>query len=414
MSTTSHFLAGCMTTLKILCGWPTKRVLSYASYRIDDPEDVAWSVVLASPNKRYIERINRDDLGDTSMQLQSFSKGVPRADTSNASDDNEPPCVRNDCDPIWVLINMASQGSDDEASELGKAASQLQSYIDLLTRDHVKISIKNWKLVPDDTKDLIWEQVKATCLESANSKWRTWKCRLHKDFILPNKDNPDEMYKPPPDSGILDHDWGVFVHSRVSTKFQQLSEQQKKRRSKHLYPHRLSRKGYANYAEEIKDLHGDEEVDRCLLWKKARLNKEGTTDNENLKIAIQKIDEYIREKEEGTLHSEATSSDLLSLALDKPEHAGRVRGKGSGVKPKSYFQSTRESRRATNQGSQALCNAELEEIKRKIEEQTGQIRVLDHVVHELKGKMEKFESKHAENDKESEGLASCSVMKIVN
>ncbi|KAH6787886.1 hypothetical protein C2S52_007438 [Perilla frutescens var. hirtella] len=237
---------------------------------------------------------------------------------------------------------------------------------------------------------------------------------MHKDFILPNKDNPDEMYKPPPDSGILDHDWGVFVHSRVSTEFQQLSEQQKKRRSKHLCPHRLSRKGYANYAEEIKDLHGDEEIDRCLLWKKARLNKEGATDNEDLKIAIQKIDEYIREKEEGTLHSEATSSDLLSLALDKPEHVGRVRGKGLGVKPKFYFQSTRESRRATNQGSQALCNAELEEAKRKIEEQVGQIRVLDHVVHELKGKMEKFESKHAENDKESEGLASCSVMKIVN
>ncbi|KAH6776554.1 hypothetical protein C2S52_014115 [Perilla frutescens var. hirtella] len=453
-------------------------------FYIQDPEDVAWSVVLASPNKRYIERINRDDLGDTSMQLQGFSKGVPIADTSNASDDNEPPCVRNDCDPIWinapnlefdpylhvfveqVLNNMASQSGDDEVSgskdnqstrttrakrrkvclnsvaqrrvkgviedvdfnkdgqPVGKVAAQLQSYIGLLARDHVKISIKNWKLVPDDKKDLIWEQVKASynvpetwkaaCLESANSKWRTWKCRLHKDFILPNKDNPDELYKPPADSGILDHDWGVFVHSRVSAEFKQLSEQQKERRSKHLYPHRLSRKGYANYAEEIKDLHGDEEVDRCLLWKKARLNKEGTTDNENLKIAIQKTDEYIREKEEGKLHSEATSSDLLSLALDKPEHAGRVRGKGSGVKLKSYFQSTRESKRATTQGSQALCNAELEEAKRKIEEQAGKIQDLDHIVQELKGKMEKFESKHAENDKDSEGLASCSVIKIVN
>ncbi|KAH6822244.1 hypothetical protein C2S53_009664 [Perilla frutescens var. hirtella] len=158
---------------------------------------------------------------------------------------------------------------------MGKAASQLQSYIGLLARDHVKISIKNWKLVPDDTKDLIWEQVKAsynvpetwkaTCLESANSKWRTWKCRMHKVFILPNKDNPDELYKPPADSGILDHDWGVFVHSHVSIEFQQLSEQQKERRSEHLYPHQLSWKCYANYAEEIKVLIN-------ILFEMSRMN----------------------------------------------------------------------------------------------------------------------------------------------
>ncbi|KAH6794419.1 hypothetical protein C2S52_004896 [Perilla frutescens var. hirtella] len=491
--------------LKILCGWPTKRVLSYASYRIDG--------VLFSTLKRDETRVTQNSgvsMCETVMQIASVKDKNPivsdimfygrteeiweldytkfqvvvfkyswvdnnsgvKVDDSGFTlvnlnkvgylskpyycwvDNNSGFTFILGSQAKQVLKNMVIHASDDEASEskdnksthttrakrgkvcfnsvaqrrakgviqdvdfnmdgqpVEKAASQLQSYIGLLVRDHVKISIKNWKLVSDDTKDLIWEQVKgcynvpetwkAACLESANSKWRTWKCRMHKDFILPNKDNPDEMYKPPPDSGILDHDWG------------QLSEQQKKMRSKHLYPYRLSRKGYANYAEEIKDLHGDKEIDRCLLWKKARLNKKGATDNENLKIAIQKIDEYIREKEEGTLHSEATSSDLLSLALDKPEHAGRVRGKGLGVKPKSYFQSIRESRRATNQGSQALCNAELEEAKRKIEEQAGQIRVLDHVVHELKDKMEKFESKHAENDKESEGLASCSVMKIVN
>ncbi|KAH6781086.1 hypothetical protein C2S52_012323 [Perilla frutescens var. hirtella] len=301
-------------------------------------------VVLASPNKRYTEMINRDDLGHTPMQLQSFSKGVPIADTSNASDDNEPPCVRNDCDLIWV--NGANLEFDVDFNK------PLQSYIGLLARDHVKISIKNWKLIPDDMKDLIWAQVKtsynvpetwkASCLESANSKWQTWKCRTHKDCILPNKDNPDELYKPPVDSGMLDHDWRVFVHSRVSTQFQ---------------------------------------------------------------------DEYIRKKEERKLHLEGCSSDLLSLSLDKPEHVGRVRGKGSGIKPKSYFQSTRESRRATNQGSQALCNAELEEAKRKIEKQAGQINCPSRII---KGKMEKFESKHAKIDKESEGLTSCSVIKVAS
>ncbi|XP_057809078.1 uncharacterized protein LOC131023551 [Salvia miltiorrhiza] len=71
-------------------------------FYIQDPEDEAWSVVLASPNKRYTEEVNRDNMGDISVQLQGFSSTVPVVDSNNASDENEPPCVREDCDVIWV------------------------------------------------------------------------------------------------------------------------------------------------------------------------------------------------------------------------------------------------------------------------------------------------------------------------
>lgn len=35
------------------------------------------------------------------------------------------------------------------------------------------------------------------------------------------------------------------------------------------------------------------------MWKRAQLSKEGDTKDENLKMTIQKIDKYIREKEDG-------------------------------------------------------------------------------------------------------------------
>lgn len=71
-------------------------------FYIKDPEDEDWSVVLVSPNKRYTEGTKRDDLGDVSIQLQSFSKGLPQVDTNNSSDENEPPCVRDDFEGTWV------------------------------------------------------------------------------------------------------------------------------------------------------------------------------------------------------------------------------------------------------------------------------------------------------------------------
>lgn len=75
------------------------------------------------------------------------------------------------------------------------------------------------------------------------------------------------------------------------------------------------------------ELYNDDEIDRAIMWKTARLSKEGDTKDENLKMTIQKIEKYIREKEDGVFKSKGRYSDLLTSALEKPEHSGRVRGK---------------------------------------------------------------------------------------
>ncbi|XP_073121501.1 uncharacterized protein [Henckelia pumila] len=144
---------------------------------------------------------------------------------------------------------------------VGEAAIGMQSYIGVVAREKVKISYKTWKQVPIDVKELIWDLVnlsynvdakwKKGCLRSANSKWRQYKAHLTQTFILGKLDKPEELYEPPASHGIPKDDWSAFVISRMSGDFIKLSEQQKYRRKQNVYPHRLSRKGYARFASEI-------------------------------------------------------------------------------------------------------------------------------------------------------------------
>ncbi|XP_039062789.1 uncharacterized protein LOC120207397 [Hibiscus syriacus] len=70
-------------------------------------------------------------------------------------------------------------------------------------------------------------------------------------------------------------EWTVFVSQRLSKKWEEISEKAKKMRGQHRYNHRLSRKGYAGLTLEIMQETGKEEdeIDRALLWKKARQMK---------------------------------------------------------------------------------------------------------------------------------------------
>ncbi|KAL8480961.1 hypothetical protein ACS0TY_027474 [Phlomoides rotata] len=62
----------------------------------------------------------------------------------------------------------------------------------------------------------------------------------------------------------------------MSDEFKEKSNKQKGVRASYKYPHRLSRKGYARYANEIRSLlSGDPEVDRTVLWPKGCKTKKG-------------------------------------------------------------------------------------------------------------------------------------------
>ncbi|XP_073133553.1 uncharacterized protein [Henckelia pumila] len=194
---------------------------------------------------------------------------------------------------------------------IGEFAGEMQSYIGVLVREKIKISYKTWKQVPNDVKELIWESVNLTynidqswkkgCLSSANNKWRQYKAFLTQKFIFSKMDKPNELKDPPIGYGITRDDWSSFVISRMTDDFMKESDEQKKRRRQNVDPHRLSRKGYARFADEIaSELCDDDEINRALIWKRGRVNKEGEFEGDDLRMAVQKIDDYVQNNERGS------------------------------------------------------------------------------------------------------------------
>ncbi|KAI3690691.1 hypothetical protein L2E82_05748 [Cichorium intybus] len=82
--------------------------------------------------------------------------------------------------------------------------------------------------------------------------------------------------------------------------WQEKSEGGKKVRSHNKYNHRLSRKGYAGLMDEISQQTGmnEEDIDRSLLWKKAREKKTGGY-AQNVQTVVDKIEELQNSENHG-------------------------------------------------------------------------------------------------------------------
>ncbi|KAA0033120.1 uncharacterized protein E6C27_scaffold269G002580 [Cucumis melo var. makuwa] len=95
---------------------------------------------------------------------------------------------------------------------------------------------------------------------------------------------------------------------------------QKERRKKNKYNHRLSRKGYANLREELKNIPSEEsELDRASMWKKTRVDKKGQYDNEDVQEVVNRIDEISKT----CADKEPSPNDVLTQDLGTRESSGR-------------------------------------------------------------------------------------------
>ncbi|PRQ17594.1 putative Ulp1 protease family catalytic domain, putative transposase, Ptta/En/Spm, plant [Rosa chinensis] len=236
----------------------------------------------------------------------------------------------------------------------GRIRHTLQSYIGMLARTKVPINIVSWPEVDGDLKDKLWLDVQETfkvapeskklVLTSAGTKWRAFKTMLTRKYVLPYLGKKKKLRKPPSQYNFVGREpWKDFVKERTTEKFLQLHNEQSERVKKRKYHHRLSRKGYIGLEEELrKTLPEGEVIDRAIMWKKARQRKDGDIDEEARGVAT-KIDDLLEKKSKGELEISG-SSDVLSQALETPEHSGRVRGVGGFVNPSTYFKMPKQKR----------------------------------------------------------------------
>nr|KAJ0226796.1 hypothetical protein LSAT_V11C100024300 [Lactuca sativa] len=229
---------------------------------------------------------------------------------------------------------------------VGKEATKLSTFEGLVARTMVPITYDSWLEVSEEVREGLWQYVlfvvdpkswKQT-LQSIGKKWRNFKHYLYAKFIKNRSKDPKEnLFKPPKDYPFIKkEDWKVFVSHRVTKKWEEKSMKAKNTHAHHKYNHRLSRKGYAGLINDIMQETGktEEEIDRTVLWKKARELKTGGYDAD-VKMIVDKIDELQKSGSFGEVT--CGTHDVLTEALGTQEQRGRVRGMGKFITPQQYF-----------------------------------------------------------------------------
>ncbi|RVW34225.1 hypothetical protein CK203_102204 [Vitis vinifera] len=231
------------------CDWVDNKNASQAKqvFYVEDQLDPKWSIVLSIPPKYFNNMEGLDDFTDNCMEHHPFISSMPEVESFDVMDES---------------------GNIHERR---------------LT--HVPIIVESWSKVPKETKEKLWDLITTSFNVNQNSKrncfllmgirFRTFKYKLTKKYILPFKNDPEKLKKPPSIYPFIQEDhWRQFVKDRLSEHFNEYRKVQKSRRDKHIYNHYLGRKGYARFEQDILQVEGGiGRVDRSVLWKKAREKK---------------------------------------------------------------------------------------------------------------------------------------------
>ncbi|KAL5546690.1 hypothetical protein UlMin_006377 [Ulmus minor] len=217
---------------------------------------------------------------------------------------------------------------------IGKNASEMQSYIGVVARQTVPLSICSWPKVSAELKKKIWEQVRAAydvdpkcekvVLSSAGLKWRQFKSNLAVEIIIPNKEHMEKLRRPPLAYNFINQkDWEMFVALRVSAKYLKMHAAAIGRVKRKKYHYRLLRLGYANKEAKVQEQYGlTSDVERHELWKMGHKKKNGEYGSESVREVVKKIDEISKKYKEGSV-TFSGANDVLT-AIIGPEHSGSI------------------------------------------------------------------------------------------
>ncbi|KAL6334458.1 hypothetical protein AAG906_015651 [Vitis piasezkii] len=202
-----------------------------------------------------------------------------------------------------------------------------------VSTNHGAIYHLDWRVVPVELKEKLWDYVKGAFLVDENSKTTSY----HPLGLALVSLQPPTEY-----NYIPIEDWRKLVANRLSKEFR-VKSKRKRKEEKYVYIHRVSRKGYAGLQEELVNAKDSSRkpIDRWVLWKLARLKK-GEYD-EVTRPVVEKIDELTKAVEEGKITC-VGQKDILTLALGTLEHPGRIialkAGKKEPLTPRSEVSST--------------------------------------------------------------------------
>ncbi|KAL0815353.1 hypothetical protein Bca101_071797 [Brassica carinata] len=169
---------------------------------------------------------------------------------------------------------------NDMGEPVGPGSVKLSSYLGPLVREHVTVTVEDWRKVSEEVKTVLWKSIqarfeldedyqKSVVLRQMGCLWRASKSRLVTQ-IKSKATNQERMNLRP--KNVNHVEWRKFVKCKTSSAF-------KERRSKQI-PHTCSRRGTVRLAEDMKKECGDPStVNRLKVWVKSRTKKDGTPVN---------------------------------------------------------------------------------------------------------------------------------------
>ena len=236
------------------------------------------------------------------------------------------------------------------------ACAKFRNSCGFLVKEHVPITVTDWRLLPEETKELLWEKLQTTirfptgteeaakqnALKTMGKSFRGWKSELNKEFVK-KKLVPYSKY-----GKITPEQWAEFIRQKTTPEAIKLGESFKHLAKKNKHHHHLGSSGYAPKIPEWRrqeeeaaragkpnPLEGCDE--RSRNWVYARSQR---TESGDLAFSSQEIMEVTQTiqglAKEGSLEPDR-ENDLLTKALGNKEHSGRTRGIGSKVGWKHGF-----------------------------------------------------------------------------
>ncbi|KAH1210038.1 hypothetical protein GmHk_15G044419 [Glycine max] len=265
----------------------------------------------------------------------------------------------------------------------GPHKKKLRTYLEIVACGKVDMTYETWKEVPTIQKDLIWEDIQAEfdipeasdgrtkkkILQTVRERWRQFKSDLTRKWALAaDNGSVDDIVCEKYD--ISKEKWAQFCQTRRDPSWEAIQKQ-------NTTPHVLSRGGYEyleqklmakktkKNLEEAAQSGGTEAVidppspiRRHMKWKMAHTKKTRQMMSEATKEIVEKIDSLEKQASQGSFVPHGRQ-DLLTAAIGRPEHPGRVRAAGAEILwigsmnlPQFFLHGSRRTRAAdlTNQG----------------------------------------------------------------
>ncbi|KAL6584240.1 hypothetical protein OROMI_003529 [Orobanche minor] len=260
----------------------------------------------------------------------------------------------------------------------GKYRAEFPSFLGDIVREKVGISVFNWKDVKKERYYEIDETRRKYVMNRLGILLRSFRKRLYADYLFPNLGKPNKLAKIPRRYRTIllsQEHWDKFITHTQSAKFKDVSGKTKLARKESLYQHRMGRGGYSALREKLvekKVIEKDEMPARSLMWYKARENKGGVLEDDNVKVIAHKLMEIEKQINDGELKLDP-GTDAMTLVFGK-ENGGFLKGVGTGVTATRYFHVPRNKGSAKEQIQE--LKIELQKGKCEIEKKDDDIKVL--------------------------------------